>query len=60
MVGAETVSEYVFVPIVFGFPESVAATVKENVPAAVGVPLRTPEPERLNPGGNVPLTTVNV
>ena len=39
---------------------SVSLTVKENVPVAVGVPLITPEADRLSPVGRLPLLTENV
>ena len=35
--------------------ESVATTVKANVPPAVGVPLSVPDDERVNPAGSGPL-----
>ena len=35
-------------------------TIPENVPPAVGVPLRTPALERFNPGGRVPDWTAYV
>ena len=34
---------------------SVTLTVKAEVPAAVGVPLMAPAPERVRPAGRVPL-----
>jgi hypothetical protein len=40
--------------------ESVAVTVKGNVPAAMGVPDSTPAALRINPVGNAPLLTENV
>ena len=40
--------------------ESVTVTEKVGVPVAVGLPLRTPAVERVNPPGNVePLVTVH-
>ena len=38
----------------------VALTVKENEPAAEGVPLRTPPVESESPVGRLPLATLNV
>jgi hypothetical protein len=40
--------------------ESVAVTVKFDVPVVVGVPARTPPVERRSPAGNVPLVTAKV
>jgi hypothetical protein len=38
----------------------VALTVKLDVTAAVGVPLKVPPEERVSPAGNVPLETSHV
>ena len=40
--------------------ESVTRTVKLNVPNAVGVPLRTPAADKVNPAGNVPVASAYV
>ena len=37
--------------------ESVTLTMKLKVPAAVGVPLRMPAADKVNPAGNVPLAS---
>jgi hypothetical protein len=42
-----------------GVPESVALTVRFEVPATVGVPLTT-QPERLRPAGRVPAVKTHV
>ena len=39
---------------------AVALTVKVKLPAAVGVPERTPAVERVSPPGKLPLETVKV
>jgi hypothetical protein len=39
---------------------SVASTVKLFVPNTVGVPDRTPDEDKLNPVGRLPVFTVNV
>ena len=48
------------VAVCAGVPESVAVIVNVLVPAAVGVPERTPALLRLRPGGKVPAVTVQV
>jgi len=43
-----------------GVAESVTVTVKENVPATVGVPEIMPELLRVSPAGRVPVVTTQV
>jgi hypothetical protein len=48
----------VCVAVCLGVEESVTVTVKVKLPAADGVPLRTPVVLKAKPGGSVPLVTV--
>jgi len=53
--------ESAFVAVRAGFPESVALTVKLEVPAAVGVPETAPvDAFRVRPDGRVPDETLHV
>jgi hypothetical protein len=57
MAGQAIVTEYAWFPL---HPlASVTETLKDDVPAAVGVPERTPAPEREMPAGSDPELNVN-
>jgi hypothetical protein len=56
--GAETVIDKLVVAVLAGLLESVAVTVKLEVPKAVGVPVMAPlEALRLSPAGSEPLVS---
>ena len=59
-VAAEITIDSCFVAVCTGEPESVAVTVKVNVPFAVGVPLIAPAELSVSPVGRVPGGTVHV
>ena len=59
-VGKVIVIDKGFVTVAGGFPESCSWKVGENVPAAVGCPLITPDVSRFRPAGNAPLLIPHV